>query len=156
MTFRIAHDYFENNLKDQQDNYTFVDGPNGGFHERIIQEDDLTLSFESDGTLLLCLIFWLQNFFSDILLKYSLPISSSGFQLNDATPIVFADDSVVFQYKYARTVNANSQMTVSDSSETISGQGDLTYRMEIVAATLGGNTEITISPNHNISGISPR
>ena len=156
MTFRIAHDYFENNLKDQQDNYTFVDGPNGGFYERIIQEDDLTLSFESDGTLLLCLIFWLQNFFSDILLKYSLPISSSGFQLNDGTPIIFVDDSIVFQCKFARTVNANSQMTVSDSSETISGEGDLTYRMDIVAGALGGNTEITISPNHNISGISPR
>ena len=158
MTFRIAHDYFENNLKDQQDDYTFVDGPNGGFHQRIIQQDDLTLSFDSvtDGTLLLFLIFWLQNFFSDILLKYTLAISSTGFQLNDATPIIFVDDSVVFQCKYARSVNANSQMTVSDSSETISGEGDLTYRMDIVAGALGGNTEISISPNHNISGISPR
>ena len=71
-------------------------------------------------------------------------------------PIIFVDDSIVFQCKYARTVNANSQLTVSDSSETISGEGDLTYRMEIVAGALGGNTEIAISPNHNISGISPR
>ena len=51
-------------------------------------------------------------------------------------------------------------MSVSYSShgseETISGEGDLTYRMDIVAGALGGNTEITISPNHNISGISPR
>ena len=94
--------------------------------------------------------------FSDILLKYTLAISSTGFQLNDATPIIFVDDSVVFQCKYARSVNANSQMTVSDSSETISGEGDLTYRMDIVAGALGGNTEISISPNHNISGISPR
>ena len=87
--------------------------------------------------------------FSDILLKYTLAISSTGFELNDATPIIFTDDSVVFQCKYARSVNANSQMTVSDSSETISGEGDLTYRMDIVAGALGGNTEITISPNHN-------
>ena len=93
-------------------------------------------------------------------------ISSTGFQLNDATPIIFTDDSVVFQCKYARTVNANSEMSVSYSShgsegdgyspQTISGEGDLTYRMDIVAGALGGNTEITISPNHNISGISPR
>ena len=84
-------------------------------------------------------------------------ISSTGFQLNDAVSISFAEDSVVFQCKYARTVSANSQMTVGGTStEPISGEGDLTYRMEIVAGALGGDTEITISPNHNISGISPR
>jgi len=48
-------------------------------------------------------------------------------------------------------------MTVGGTStEPISGEGDLTYRMELVASALGGDTEITISPNHNISGISPR
>ena len=84
-------------------------------------------------------------------------ISSTGFQLNDAASISFAEDSVVFQCKYGRTVSANSQMTVGGASiEPISGEGDFTYRMEIVAGALGGDTEITISPNHNISGISPR
>jgi len=54
LTFRIAHEFFENNLKDQEDDYTYVDGPNGGFHDKIIQQNDLTLSFasETDGTLL--------------------------------------------------------------------------------------------------------
>ena len=84
-------------------------------------------------------------------------IPSTGFQLNDAASIAFAEDSVVFQCKYARTVSANSQMTVGTiGTEPITGEGDLTYRMEIEAGALGGDTEITISPNHNISGISPR
>ena len=84
-------------------------------------------------------------------------IPSTGFQLNDAAAIAFAEDSVVFQCKYARTVSANSQMTVRTiGTEPITGEGDLTYRMEIEAGALGGDTEITISPNHNISGISPR
>ena len=84
-------------------------------------------------------------------------IPSTGFQLNDAAAIAFAEDSVVFHCKYARTVSANSQMTVGTiGTEPITGEGDLTYRMEIEAGALGGDTEITISPNHNISGISPR
>ena len=84
-------------------------------------------------------------------------IPSTGFQINDAASIAFAEDSVVFQCKYARTVSATSQMTVDGTStEPITGEGDLTYRMEIEAGALGGDTEITISPNHNISGISPR
>ena len=84
-------------------------------------------------------------------------IPSTGFQLNDAASIAFAEDSVVFQCKYARTVSANSQMTVGTiGTEPITGEGDLTYRMEIEVGALGGDTEITISPNHNISGISPR
>ena len=55
-------------------------------------------------------------------------------------------------------MSANSQMTVAAPPEQpIIGTGDLTYRMEIgEGITLGGDTEITISPNHSISGISPR
>ena len=51
LTYRVAHEYFENNLSDQADLYTFVDGPDGGFHDRTIHQDDLTLSFdtETDG-----------------------------------------------------------------------------------------------------------
>ena len=97
------------------------------------------------------------SYFSDIILSYTLAIPSTGFQLNDAASIAFAEDSVVFQCKYARTVSANSQMTVNGTStEPIVGEGDLTYRMEVDVGVLGGHTEITISPNHNISGISPR
>ena len=53
LTFRIAQEYFENNLSDEEDLYTFVpvDGPDGGFYDRTIHQDDLTLSFdtETDG-----------------------------------------------------------------------------------------------------------
>ena len=70
----------------------------------------------------------------------------------------FTENSIDFQCKYARSVSANSQMTVNaQPDEPIVGTGDLTYRMVIGdGITLGGDTEITISPNHNISGISPR
>ena len=70
----------------------------------------------------------------------------------------FSENSILFQCKYARSVSANSQMTINaQADEAIVGTGDLTYRMEISEGiTLGGDTEITISPNHNISGISPR
>ena len=74
LTFRIAHEYFENNLEGQTtDSYDFVDGPNGGFHERTIQEGDLTLSFDTES--------------DSIILSYTLAIPTNGFQLNDAASI---------------------------------------------------------------------
>ena len=36
------------------------------------------------------------------------------------------------------------------------GTGHLTYEMNVDGGSLGGTTNITISPNHNIAGISPR
>ena len=70
----------------------------------------------------------------------------------------FSENSIVFACKYARTVSATSQLTAPPRPEQpIIGTGDLTYRMEIGdGITLGGDTEITISPNHNLSGIGPR
>ena len=54
-------------------------------------------------------------------------------------------------------MNANSDITVSapQSGPTV-GTGDLTYEMNVDVGALGANSNITISPNHNISGISPR
>ena len=70
----------------------------------------------------------------------------------------FSENSITLTCKYARSVSANSQMTVDAPPEQpIINTGDLTYRMEIGdGVTLGGDTEITISPNHSLSGISPR
>ena len=75
LTFRIAHEYFENNLEGQTtDSYDFIDGPDGGYHERTIQEDDLSLSFDTET--------------DSILLSYTLAIpGTNGFQLNDAASI---------------------------------------------------------------------
>ena len=74
LTFRIAHEYFDNNLEGQTtDSYDFIDGPDGGFHERTIQEDDLSLSFDTET--------------DSILLSYTLAIPTSGFQLNDAASV---------------------------------------------------------------------
>ena len=55
MTFRIAEDYFVNNLSDEESNFALADG----FYSRTIQQDDLTLAFDmvDDGEL--------QNYFSN-------------------------------------------------------------------------------------------
>ena len=78
LTFKIAHEYFENNLEGQtSDSYDFIEGPNGGtegsYHQRTIQQEDLTLSFDTES--------------DSILLSYTLPIPTNGFQLNDAASI---------------------------------------------------------------------
>ena len=73
--FRIAHEYFENNLEGQtSDSYDFIDGPDGGFHERTIEQADLSLSFDTAT--------------DSILLSYTLALPEpTGFQLNDAASI---------------------------------------------------------------------
>ena len=48
LTFRIAQDHFVSNVSEQTDLYTFVDGPDGGYQERTIQQDELSLSFDSE------------------------------------------------------------------------------------------------------------
>ena len=44
LSFKIAQDYFENNLNDQADSYVL----NNGFYERTIPEDELSLTFDSE------------------------------------------------------------------------------------------------------------
>ena len=69
----------------------------------------------------------------------------------------FADGSIRFECRYARTVTATSSMSLgSAADETISGNGELTYKMEIAAGVVGGNSVVTISPNNNIPGIGAR
>ena len=85
-----------------------------------------------------------------------MPIPTNGFQLNDAVSIAFTENSIEFQCKYARAVRATSTLAVPTQPSKIIGNGDLTYGMEITVGALGGDTDVTISPNHNISGISPR
>ena len=55
-------------------------------------------------------------------------------------------------------------MTIAASSSTVEtgdegvtvGSGDLAYSMNIDAGFVGGNSVISITPNHNISGIGAR
>ena len=69
----------------------------------------------------------------------------------------FGQDPIVLRCRYPRTVTATSNVLIEPfTSEPTVGTGDLSYTMTIVAGALGGNTDITISPNHAISGISPR
>ena len=55
------------------DSYDFIDGPDDGYHERTIQQEDLALSFDAET--------------DSILLSYTLAIPTNGFQLNDAASI---------------------------------------------------------------------
>ena len=45
MSFKIAADYFQNNLSDQEDSFTL----NGDFYERTVSGNDLALSFDSQS-----------------------------------------------------------------------------------------------------------
>ena len=69
----------------------------------------------------------------------------------------FGEGTIEFQCRYSRSVSVNSDLTVAaaPTGPTI-GTGDLTYEMNVDGGSLGGTTNITISPNHNIAGISPR
>ena len=54
-------------------------------------------------------------------------------------------------------MTAASNVTVSpQNTDPIIGNGDLTYTMNIAAGILGGNSQVTISPTHNISGVGAR
>ena len=84
-------------------------------------------------------------------------ITNSGFLLNDSASIMLAEDAIQLQCRYSRSVSATSDVTVGPApiGPTI-GSGDLTYNMDVVAGTLGGTTQVTISPNFSVDGISPR
>ena len=60
----------------------------------------------------------------------------------------FAEDSVVFQCRYSRSINVDDQITVESPQPEV-GRGDLTYSMAITAGALGGTTRVQITPNHS-------
>ena len=69
----------------------------------------------------------------------------------------FDEDAIVFECRYARTVNANSGVSVyRPYIEPISDHGDLTYNMNIVPGEVGGESVIELFPNHNVAGIGAR
>ena len=61
----------------------------------------------------------------------------------------FAENSIVFQCKYSRTVSVSDTMTVESQDESVVGTGDLTYSMAVTVGQLGGNTQVQITPNHS-------
>ena len=69
----------------------------------------------------------------------------------------FGRDSIELECRYSRTVSANSDFSVNAPiSGPFVGTGDLNYMIDVSPGVLGGNTEVTVSPTHGISGISPR
>ena len=54
-------------------------------------------------------------------------------------------------------MHANSDMSVSRPDlEVTSNHGDLTYNMKINPGKVGGESEIVITPNHNVAGFGAR
>ena len=69
----------------------------------------------------------------------------------------FGTDSIQFACRYARSVTAASDVSISpQTNDPIIGNGDLTYSMNIAAGELGGNSQVTISPTHDIAGVGAR
>ena len=163
------------NLSDQAD--AFELDSEAAYYQRTIPENELSMAFdtESDGKssknlFLTHFEYNLFFFYSDISLSYTLQLTESSFAHDDATIrflylkkniiyhiFSFGADSIVFQCRYSRSVSSNSDIVLdAPTSGPIVGNGDLTYNMQVNPGVLGGNTYITISPNHNLSGISPR
>ena len=63
----------------------------------------------------------------------------------------FAEESVQFQCRYSRTVNTDATFEIVPTfqPQPVIGYGQLSYEMNVVAGDLGGNTIVTISPNHS-------
>ena len=48
-------------------------------------------------------------------------------------------------------------MTIEETeTEAVEGTGELSYSMSITVGRPGGNTDVTITPNHNFDEIAPR
>ena len=68
----------------------------------------------------------------------------------------FGEDSILFQCRYSRSVSVSQDMTVLPvPTDAIEGTGDFSYSMAISVGGPGGNTDVTITPNHNFSQIAP-
>ena len=61
----------------------------------------------------------------------------------------FADDNVVFQCRYSRSISVDEGLVVVSPTQPEVGTGDLTYSMIIAAGALGGTTNVEITPNHS-------
>ena len=70
----------------------------------------------------------------------------------------FAEETIQFQCRYARTVTTDSTFDVSSlEPQTAVGNGMLAYDLNVNVGGLGGTSAATISPNHSFgSRIYPR
>ena len=69
----------------------------------------------------------------------------------------FGTNSIEFACRYARSVTAASDVSIlPQNTDAIIGNGVLTYNMNISAGRLGGNSQVTITPTHNIAGVGAR
>ena len=71
----------------------------------------------------------------------------------------FAEDSILFECRYARSVTVDSDpynVPPPEDCTTCSMNGDLTYTMNVDVGELGGNTNVRITPNFNFGQVAPR
>ena len=61
-------------------------------------------------------------------------------------------ESISFVCRYQRMITTSTTSTVSDSEfDGATGEGNLSYDMAIQMGGLGGTTQVTISPNHQLN-----
>ena len=54
-------------------------------------------------------------------------------------------------------MSVTQDMSIIDTpTEAVEGTGELSYSMSINVGGPGGNTDVTITPNHNFDEIAPR
>ena len=84
--------------------------------------------------------------------------NSTKFNSKFESILSFSEETILFQCRYARTVNTDSNFEVPPfESQPVIGNGTLSYDIESAVGNLGGTTLITISPNHSFGDqITPR
>ena len=71
----------------------------------------------------------------------------------------FAEDSILFECRYARSVTADHGFTILDPPDVCTScslNGALTYTMTVDVGELGGNTNVRLTPNFDLDQLAPR
>lgn len=139
LSIRISEDYFNANVG-TDDSFAFADG----FYTKTIPQELLGVSFPDDDNLAL---------------TYSLSLlNQESIALNDNQSMVFnTGGSINFECTYARYISISTSINVDSppDSLTATGVGGLSYDMTVDMGELGGNTSVSITPNHSLS-VYPR
>ena len=171
MTVGIAQEYFDNNLAGTTG---FALDQENGIYTKTIEETDLNFEFsaDTDGKCERDFDFILSNFFryyteslgsnnlNGIFNKRNICCKVNPSQNLRVVPIKklsFAEDSILFQCRYARSVSVDSSFVCCDEDPSlVVGTGDLNYSFDIDVGSLGGNTNVRITPNHGFDQVAPR
>ena len=137
LSFRISQSFYELNVANTLDaasDMVLADG----YYSKSVPENQLTISFPSEDVLAL---------------TYTFELTDSSSSLNENQEMVFNNGQITFECTYGRTISASSNAVVtSGTGETdVTGEGELTYDMEVDIGELDGVTSVSIIPNHSLN-----